>query len=323
MAEKKVRLSVIVPVYKVEPYLVKCVESILAQGLDASEYEIVLVDDGSPDTCPSIVDAYAASNINVKALHRQNGGLSAARNAGLKEACGERVLFVDSDDYLVPGSIASLLDIAENEDLDVLRFNYHNVRADGSTFEPNREARPFVDYSAVVCDGEEFLSSRLGFACYAWQFIIRRTLVPDFAEGILFEDTEWAPRMLMACRRCASRDFAAYNYLSREGSITKGRSRDLADARIDLVERLLAQKQGSPKCAAWYDDMISRTVIATLGDAVSVPCSERRRMIRELRSLGAFPLFVGRCSGRVSRKIRFINVSPGLFCLIAKLVRKI
>ena len=89
-------ISVVVPVYKVEKYLKKCVDSIIAQTY--KNIEIIIVDDGSPDSCPEICDEYAEKDSRVKVIHRQNGGLSAARNSGIKIAAGEYISFVDSDD---------------------------------------------------------------------------------------------------------------------------------------------------------------------------------------------------------------------------------
>ena len=94
------KLSVIVPIYKVEQYLCKCVDSLLNQDLSEEEYEIILVDDGSPDRCGAICEDYAINHPNVKVIHRKNGGLSSARNSGIEVARGQYVQFVDSDDYI-------------------------------------------------------------------------------------------------------------------------------------------------------------------------------------------------------------------------------
>lgn len=120
-------LSIIVPIYKVEPYLRKCVDSLLVQDLSPEEYEIILVDDGSPDDCGKIADEYAARFSNVRGIHQENGGLSVARNTGIMTAQGKYIQFVDSDDYLEPDVLGSLVGRAERDDLDVLRFNYRNV----------------------------------------------------------------------------------------------------------------------------------------------------------------------------------------------------
>ena len=92
------KVSVVIPVYKVEPYLRRCVDSVLAQTL--SDLEIILVDDGSPDHCPEICDEYASKYENIQVLHKPNGGLASARNAGMKMAAGKYLFFLDSDDWL-------------------------------------------------------------------------------------------------------------------------------------------------------------------------------------------------------------------------------
>ena len=135
-----IKLSFIVPVYNVAPYLRKCVDSLLAQDYD--DYEIILVDDGSTDDSPQICDEYARMSQEsrvksqelpcIRVIHQVNAGLSAARNTGIKDAKGEYICFVDSDDYWEENVLGSLMEQVERDDLDVLRFDYQNVRiADG------------------------------------------------------------------------------------------------------------------------------------------------------------------------------------------------
>ena len=208
------KLSIIVPVYNVAPYLRKCVESLLAQDYD--NYEIILVDDGSTDESGAICDEYAASslsaagtssfseadhsNITIRVIHQANAGLSAARNAGIKSANGEYLCFVDSDDYWEPNVLGGLMAQVERENLDVLRFDYQNVRllaendemsrADAlngpltlndvayEVFESyKRSHRLENDYSDEVTDGVTFLNTRMSTACYAVMFIIKRSLI--------------------------------------------------------------------------------------------------------------------------------------------------
>ena len=97
---KEILVSVIVPIYKVEKYLLRCVKSIQQQTY--SELEIILVDDGSPDSCPSICDELAAQDTRIKVIHKANGGLSDARNVGIRSSTGEYLVFVDSDDEIAP-----------------------------------------------------------------------------------------------------------------------------------------------------------------------------------------------------------------------------
>ena len=141
-------LSIIVPVYNVEKYLRKCVDSLLTQDLPPEEYEIILVDDGSTDQSGTICDEYAADHPIVKAMHQQNGGLSAARNSGVAVAQGRYVQFVDSDDYLEPNMLKTLVEKMETDQLDVLRFNYRNVNERYEVIEPNKDPKRWVNYSS-------------------------------------------------------------------------------------------------------------------------------------------------------------------------------
>lgn len=118
--------SIVVPVYKVEKYIRTCVDSLLHQDFD--DYEIILVDDGSPDSCPDICDEYARKNENIKVVHKENGGLVSARNAGLKVASGEYVFYVDSDDSLKSGALKIMWEKAiEKYHPDMLIFNMIRV----------------------------------------------------------------------------------------------------------------------------------------------------------------------------------------------------
>ena len=123
-------VSIIVPVYKVEPYLCRCVESILAQTY--RHWELILVDDGSPDRCPEMCDAYVAKDKRIKVLHKANGGLSDARNHGLDMATGDYVLFVDSDDYIHPEMLQAMTELSTKEEADIVQCGY--IRGTSESF---------------------------------------------------------------------------------------------------------------------------------------------------------------------------------------------
>ncbi|MBR1676338.1 MAG: glycosyltransferase [Clostridia bacterium] len=112
------KISVIVPIYKVEQYLKKCVDSILKQTF--KDIEVILVDDGSPDNCPRLCDEFAEQDNRIKVIHKQNGGVSAARNSGLDIATGEYIAFVDSDDYIESNMYSSMINIAEKYNSDIV-----------------------------------------------------------------------------------------------------------------------------------------------------------------------------------------------------------
>ena len=117
------KLSIIIPVYNVEQYLKTCLDSVLHQNIAISEYEVIVVNDSSPDGSLAIAEEYARKNSNIKIVTRPNGGLSAARNTGLEHALGEYVWFVDSDDWIEENCLSRLLSIATLESLDILCFN--------------------------------------------------------------------------------------------------------------------------------------------------------------------------------------------------------
>lgn len=314
-------LSIIVPVYNVEKYLCKCVDSLLAQDLSPEEYEIILVDDGSTDQGGEICDAYAMNHSNVIVIHQKNGGLSAARNSGIDVAKGKYIQFVDSDDYLEPNVLKSLVEKMESDELDVLRFNYRNVNEQYKIVEPNKDPKRFVNYSEEVCDGLNFLNKRLGPACYACQFMVRRELLVDckFKEGIYFEDTEWTPRMLIKAQRAASTDLMVYNYLFREGSITQSvdeaKKRKVLADKLQLVDSLKAQMQQVTD-KRWFEGMIAQTVISIISYVAANYYPNRKEVMAALTKKDIFPLSTYQSNQTGKRKIAWANISPRLLCFM-------
>lgn len=313
---ENIKLSFIVPVYNVEKYMRKCVDSLLAQDLPSSAYEIILVDDGSPDGCPQICDDYAAAHDNIRVSHQKNGGLSAARNAGLTVAKGEYVCFVDSDDYWEENLLGGLMEQIERENLDVLRFKYQNVNERYEVFNPYK-SDPYRndDYSDEVTDGTTFLNMRFGTACYAVMFIVRREMFDGciFTEGIYFEDTDWTPRMLTKAKRIASTNTIVYNYLIRQGSITKAvrqsKKKKVLNDKIRLLGELQRQAnelQKRGQSIAWYGGMIAATVISIVGIISTDFYKERKGLLKQLKALDVYPIKYK------SLKARLINLSPRL-----------
>lgn len=339
------KLSIIVPIYNVERYLKKCVDSLLNQDIPSSDYEIILVDDGGHDKCPRICDNYAAAHKNINVVHRENGGLSAARNSGIEVARGEYLMFVDSDDYIEPNVLGGLLAQIENDRLEVLRYDFRNVNEQYDEFHPNKDPKRDVDLSETVVDGETFLNERLGPGCYAWQFLIKRDLIyksrttldathlepkvldPSdldnsclFKEGIYFEDTEWTPRMLMRAKRAASTPMIVYNYLWRTGSITLPtdpvKRKKVIDDKIALIRGYKEQSK-MVKDPIWFEWMTSFTAMTILGMLAHLPLDQRKSYLKELKSLKIFPLSIKR-EKVLPHKIKTIlaNLSPALYCTL-------
>ena len=314
-----IKLSIIVPIYGVEQYLRKCVDSLLNQDLPSSEYEIILVDDGSPDACPQICDEYAAAHDNIRVVHQENGGLSAARNSGIKIAQGEYICFLDSDDYWLPNKLGTLMKQVEHEQLDILRFDHQNVRliADDQyeVFQPYKYPH-YVDKRHDVVDGETYMNERMGYACYACQFVINRKLIDLFTPRIHFEDTEWLPRMMLKAKRVNSTEDVVYSYLLRPGSITQTQG-DVARIKKNIEDCMIVLKvyndyrKNYPNCR-WLKNMQSSMVVSVLANVANNLYQERKDYISRLRSLGVFPLTIDNQGKTYIRKARLINLSPRL-----------
>lgn len=318
------KLSIIVPIYKVEPFLHKCIDSLLNQDLNSEEYEIILVDDGSPDNCGKIADEYATKISNIRVIHQKNGGLSTARNAGIMTAKGKYIQFVDSDDYLEPNVIGFLVSRAEHNNLDVLRFNYRNVNEKYEEFWPNKTPKQTWGYEESITDGTAFLNERLGFACYAIQFLIRRELLCDcyFKPNIYFEDVEWTPRMLLKARRVSSIPQVIYNYLFRLESITRAtdinRIKKKLNDQVSLIEGYLTLSN-TVSDSTWFSTMISHISLAVITQATKYFFNERIAFINELKQQNVFPLHICKENKRNWWKLFIINLSPCLYCSILRI----
>lgn len=227
MPASNVRLSVIIPVYNVEPYLRQCVDSVLAQTY--RNIEIILVDDGSTDNSGKIVDELcsspnsASSPHRLKCIHKPNGGLSDARNAGLRVATGEYVAFLDSDDvYLLNDGVEQLMALAHAEQPDVLLFQAVDVYAHHQTV---RKAYD-VEYMATHSGAEVFaqLVRTQSFNMSACFQLIRRDLLEQhqlyFEKGLLSEDVDWSLRLWRHVSKVRAINLPLYGYQHREGSIS-------------------------------------------------------------------------------------------------------
>lgn len=319
------KLSIIVPVYNVADYLPKCLDSLLAQDLPQNEYEIIVVNDGSTDNSEDIARQYADIYSNITLINQENQGLSGARNTGIKYAKGEYIQFVDSDDYLEENVLGGLMKRIEKDDLDVLRFKYQNVRINNESneyeiFQPYKSSSFLFDnYSSKITDGVSFLNERFGTACYAVMFIIRKTILDNcvFKQGIYFEDTEWTPRMILKSKRIASTDTIVYNYLMREGSITKAINRDkqrkVVEDKIRLIDSLLEHNKELEN-KSWFERMIAGTVLSTIGCIAADFYDERKKYLKELKQRNIYPLSYNKTTKGTKRKLQLINFSPSFYC---------
>lgn len=213
-------ISIIVPVYKVEMYLCKCIHSILNQTYE--NFELILIDDGSPDSCPEICDEYAKKDQRILVIHQENSGLSVARNMGLKRAKGEYILFVDSDDYIELDACENLIDLAEKYNVDIVTGRAQRIEKNNITVMKN------YNTNNRIFSGSDYLKKQFQsklyhvaacFNLYNRKFLIQNDLY--FIAGIYHEDDEWTPRVFLKATRVISSECYFYNYFIRNGSITQ------------------------------------------------------------------------------------------------------
>ncbi|MEU6368529.1 CDP-glycerol glycerophosphotransferase family protein [Streptomyces sp. NPDC046931] len=246
------RFSVIVPVFKVQGFLGECLDSVLGQSY--ADFEVIAVDDRSPDGCGAILDEYAARDPRVRVLHLpENVGLGRARNAGMPYATGDYLFFLDSDDTLTPGALRAIADrLEETRDPDVLVFDYARTYWWGGT-RRNVLARVLAEAGAgtfTAADKPEILDLLM----VVWNKVYRRDYVTahdlSFPPGY-YEDTPWTFPTLLSARRIAALDRICLNYRQRrQGNILSTTSRKHFDIH-DQYERVFAYVDAHPELDRW------------------------------------------------------------------------
>ncbi len=227
------RLSIIVPVYNVALYLSKCLSSLVHQNIDINDFEILVLNDGSTDNSQSIINHFALKYSNIRVFHHPNMGLSGTRNRGLKEAKGDYVWFVDSDDWLEDNCLKDILDTLTGNP-DVLSFS-------GMIPEGNRNGNAHFYGKDVDSLEKLFLHGMpdpVQFYIYSRVFLLDNNLL--FKEGIKHEDTLFTPIALYYVSKIAFYRLPVYHLLYREGSITTTkdikRARDLSETIKELYD---------------------------------------------------------------------------------------
>ena len=221
------RISIIVPVYKVEAYLNKCIDSILNQTFE--NFELILVNDGSPDKCGEICEDYAKKDSRIRVFHKENGGQATARNFGIDIARGEYIGFVDSDDYIEPEMYEVLYNMCINDNCDMVNCSskiYFNnkIKVNGNgekVIHSKKEAM------RVVIEG-------LLYDECLWSKLIKKSVLKDLRMpvGIVYEDTAFVYKIVDKCERIGYIGVPMYNYIKREDSTM---DRAVKEVRMDAI----------------------------------------------------------------------------------------
>jgi glycosyltransferase involved in cell wall biosynthesis len=273
------KVSIVVPIYKVEKFISRCIDSIINQTY--KDIEIILVDDGSPDNCGKIADDYAVEDNRIRVIHKQNGGLSDARNIGTAEAKGKYIFYLDSDDYLEPDTLSRMVDIAVYKNCDLVVANYYYTYDDHEDlYLSDTECMELFDnyngLKQLVCGNIQN---------FAWGKLYRTDIVRKylFPKGKLFEDTYWTHLVFAEAMRTAVIGYPAVHYVQRHGSI----SSEFKYSNLDILDGFNSRynflQWYYPKLCEDFLPIMAMTALELCWLSVSRKYGgEQKRMVRRL-----------------------------------------
>lgn len=327
------KLSVIVPLYNSAPYMRRCVDSLLKQDIDPDQYEIILVNDGSPDNSLQIAEEYAAHYPQVKVLSQQNRGASGARNTGIRAAAGEYLCFCDPDDYVQPDTTRMLIEKMDADKLDMLRFKYIAVDEDYKALE--RQNLQPIDPDWGIMSGHDYLSQHLDSSCFIWTWCFRTSIIKSnelyCSEGVYYDDTDWLPKVLLHSDRVATIDQIRQFYLIRTDSLVNTKSPKMIEAKVKGAMQMFAilsedKKHVDKQVMAWYDRM---TIMLSLSTFTTIAVSfypQRCDYIRRMRQWDCFkvkfPLRQYSPKRKVQLKLLLMCLFPKLYTFLLHAVNK-
>lgn len=279
-------VSVIVPVYKVEHYLERCVKSLINQTYE--NLEIILVDDGSPDSCPSLCDSYEAIYNNIRVIHKKNGGLSSARNAGLAIAAGDYIGFVDSDDWVDNDFYEHLLHLIQEHHADAAHVLPMYCYTE--TEQVHNQKETVNVFSGKNCLQYYMTSSTINGSYSVWKFLYRSSIVKGlrFREGKINEDIDFNYKAISACKTIVVSNLKKYYYFQGGDSLSsaglKKRDFDLYDAADELSKLTQEETFGTIKYLGEVKN--ARTAMSLLSKlafyGIADETLDRKEIVRKL-----------------------------------------
>jgi glycosyltransferase involved in cell wall biosynthesis len=217
------KLSVVIPLYNKEKFIDRCLKSLLAQDLFPNEYEIIVIDDGSTDTGKLIGQSYADKYPNIHFFSQENAGPSAARNRGLEATKGDYIYFLDADDYLAYNTLNRPLELCQQNNLDILKFNTKEVKEDAL---PDFLPQKLEDKALQVMDGITYIANFFS-KNEAWRYLVKKEFLTDtgiiFTEGTLYEDAIFTVSLFLKANRMAKANLDIHRYVVVQDSIVTNR----------------------------------------------------------------------------------------------------
>ena len=300
-------VSVIVPVYRTERYLAKCVDSILSQSY--ANLELLLIDDGSPDGCPALCDTLAAGDARIRVFHKTNGGLSSARNFGLNQMAGEYVTFVDSDDYLDSNFISDLI---QNIEL------YHaDVAFAALQYVPG--PRTYLENGVYSTEASiKRMLYRDGMGDYSCAKLYRSEFFHSirFTEGITSEDFELFYRLFCKMSRVCTSNSTTYYYIQQPKSITNSGFSPRMFNRLDICDRLIDDvRKDFPQLEAAAQARAVDESIWLYGITPKTYTKERNRMRTIVKRYAKSVWNDPNVTRKIKRRLLVFSISPLLWTL--------
>lgn len=309
------KLSLIIPIYNVEKYIERCLKSCLDQDLPSSEYEIIAVDDGSPDNSKEIVKQYQNKFSNIILIIQENRGLSGARNTGIRAAKGEYLWFIDSDDFIETNCLSHFYNEAKCQSLDILPFSIsflHEGKDDKSPCDLKRKTIPLK--------GKDYLLKGYTFftawsAIYRREFLLKNDLF--FMEGILHEDQEFTPRAYYLAEKVNYTSELGYIYYQRENTITtsgkkKKRANDLLKVADSLYNFITDRESKDSDIYRYFIEKVNHNCIQ------SVNLYSDRQVVFDIKSKEYYPLAIY-TDDALKYKLKLFNTSINLYKIIYKI----
>lgn len=313
------RLSIILPTFNVEKFIERCLISCLNQDIPLAEYEIIIVNDGSPDGSRDIAAKYAKEYDNIRIVDRQNGGLSAARNTGLNVAKGEYIWFVDPDDWLDYNCLSRLLERLDYNKLDAIWVSWRRIDESGHRLEQFKDARR--SENTEIMNGIEFMQNVLLFCTFAWSFIFKKESLQgtSFKEGITFEDIEFVPRTLINVQRIAYINEAVYNYFWRQDSITNiYNPKKIADLSQAILTNLLLSRK-YPE-VTYFKEVVGSLVLSTMRMASNKKYINEQKVFLAFLAQEGIRKIVYNGGGYRRLMVYVYNISPSLCMKVSSMI---
>ena len=323
---EQIKISIIIPCYKVAEYLPKCLDSIYQQNIDANLFEVIAIIDGSPDQSENICLKYAQKHSNLKVIKIKNSGVYAARNIGINYSSGEYIWFVDPDDYVSQDSLSNIILTLNQETLDILFFQFNRVDENGYAIE-NIKDNFKTENNHNIMSGIDFLNKVMLYSTFLWCFVAKREIFNStkFKENMRsMGDAEYIPRMLLTIKKIKMESFIAYNYVCRNGSISKRKkpSTNLLDGAYESLKTNLTIQKEYPNIIYFkeFTSYLTLTNIRLLSQTDNYKLVKRFFSLIKSEKVNNI-IYHGQDKKRRMMTIIY-NISPLLCFIISKLFKR-